>query len=294
MVNIINIDSKIPNLALEKVRKYYIDKGFTINDQPIFVGIVPTFISVVFDWNKNKVEKYEGLPNVYIGGSGYDLKSKLPKEIEMVNPKINMGFTTRGCIRECPFCIVPEKEGKIKAVADIYDIWDGKAKEITLFDNNIFAHKKHFKLIASQLIKENLSIDFNQGLDIRLLNNEYCEILEQLKFNKDVRFALDDFNLIPLVREKLSLLRKYKIRKNYFFYVISGFDTSFEDDYARLKFLKKENCRPYLQRHKSVKGKRIYTRCSQWVNQFWTFQKYDFKTFIREYEKDMNVKTRYC
>jgi hypothetical protein len=59
-----------------------------------------------------------------------------PKEIEIMKPKINYGFITRGCFRKCHFCLVPEKEGDLYVEADnlFYDFWDKKSKNIIIMD----------------------------------------------------------------------------------------------------------------------------------------------------------------
>ena len=129
-ISIINIDSKIPNLALKKIEKYHLDKGDeVIWDFPL-IPSDKTYVSIVFSWNKEQAKQY---PGADIGGSGYDLKKKLPPEIDKIKPRINLGFTTRGCLRKCYFCIVPEKEGVVRTEGDIYDLWDGKSKELTIF-----------------------------------------------------------------------------------------------------------------------------------------------------------------
>src|SRR5690242_20491176 len=96
-VNIINVDSKIPNLALAKVEKFYRDKGYSIESLPLYAGQMPTYVSVVFDWNRNQVLQFEGLKDTLIGGTGYDVSAKLPPEIESIKPRLNFGYTTRGC-----------------------------------------------------------------------------------------------------------------------------------------------------------------------------------------------------
>lgn len=279
-INIINIDSKkLPNLALVKVQKYYEDKGYKIYSSEMLIGKIPTYISVIFDWNRKKVVEYENIKDTFIGGTGYDITSSLPQEIESVKPHINIGFTTRGCIRHCGFCCVPQKEGNIRASGDIYDIWDKKSDTIRLLDNNILALKDHFKLIASQLMKENLLADF-EGFDIRLVDDEIAYILSKMRI-KQVRFALDFPELIPIVREKLNLLRKYKLRKDTIFYVLVGYNTTWQEDIERLEFLRSEGMRPFVMRYDSVRGNKRYTQLAQWVNLFWSFQKYSFDEFNR-------------
>jgi len=208
----------IPNFALEKLRVYYEQKGnkvTKIKDDsarilPFFIdNYNKIYVSCVFDYNKHFCKKWEGIAD--IGGSGYNLKKVLPVEIEKIKPKMNFGFTTRGCIRNCPWCIVPEKEGNIYVVGDIYDLWDGQNKDILIMDNNTLAAPKHFFKIAKQLKKENLRVDFNQGLDHRLLTDKICRELFSLKFYREIRFAFDHISYKKSVLKALKLLRKKRM-----------------------------------------------------------------------------------
>lgn len=122
-VLLIDIDSKIPNLALMKISHYHKDRrdnvGFNISNPD------KIYASVIFKKNKHKVD---GLHLMYpdaeidIGGSGYDLHKSLPQEIEDLSPDYSLypdcdtyyGFVSRGCIRNCHFYIVPKKEGMFK------------------------------------------------------------------------------------------------------------------------------------------------------------------------------------
>lgn len=290
-INIINIDSRLPNLALEKVKKYYLDKGYIVESQPRLVGKIPSYISVIFEHNRHKVTPYEDLTDTYIGGTGYDAKIKLPPEIDAVKPRINIGYTTRGCNRSCPFCLVPEKEGKIHIEGTIYDIWDGTSSKITLLDNNILQLPDYFREVCNDIKNENLVVDFNQGIDIRLLDEDIAEILQTIRM-QDVRFALDSPSLIPMFYEKLNLLRRYKIRRDPLVYVLVGFDTTWDEDMKRVEFLKKNGCRPYIQRYKFVLGNSRYAVLSEWCNQFWSLQKMSFEEFevIRRERPDKKKK----
>ena len=281
-VLLINIDSKLPNLALKKIEKYHLDKGDEIIwDMDLYCSWADKiYVSCIFTKNRGLARYYEDY-RAEIGGTGYDLRKTLPPEIESVKARINYGYTTRGCIRKCPWCVVPVSEGKLRVVGDIYDIWDGKNKWVVLFDNNILADPNHFDLICSQLIKEDLVVDFNQGLDIRLITPAICKQLEKLRFKKEVRFSFDQPAMENVVRRKVLLLRRYHIPKFYFFYVLVGFNTTFEEDMHRLKLLKEWGCRPYVMRHTNTPKEKRYIRLAQWVNMFWTFQKYGFKEFCK-------------
>jgi len=286
-VLLLNIDSRLPNLALKKVEMYHNQQGDeVIWDIPLMLnGVDRAYASCIFSKNRRKMVNYLGLrTDLMGGGTGYNHLITLPPEIEAMKPKINVGFTTRGCIRNCPFCLVPEAEGNIRAVGDIYDIWDGKTNSITLLDNNILALPKHFKLICEQIIAEGLKVDFNQGLDIRLVKRETIALLNRVKLLGGVRFAFDFPELETIVRRKVALLRRYYDRKYIFFYVLVGYNTTFEQDLHRCNVLKELGCRPYVMRHDNTPKEKRYIRLAEWCNQFWTFAKYNFEDFCREYE----------
>ncbi len=303
---LIKIDGKLPNLALEKIKKYYLDKGCEIYENyKTAPKVDKVFVSCIFTENRDECKFWEG--KAEIGGSGWDFaqdkdghliqlsKSELPPEIEDVKPKINWGFTTRGCIRNCEFCIVPRKEGIIHSVGDIYDIWDGKSDTITIMDNNILALKKHFFHITDQILKEGLKVDFNQGLDIRLLNDDIAKRLGEVK-GVDYRFAFDNLDVRDAVLEGIKLLQKYKINAA-FWYVYC--DEDFESAMERLVILKRFKQRPYLMRDKRVRGIKKFTLLSGWVNSMvyiHTMDFYDYiamkenkKSTIKETEKAMEI-----
>lgn len=291
---VINIDSvKIPNLALEKLKCYYREQGADIIiDNPLMINNVDrTYISCVFTKNVEMAREYARYKNVQIGGTGWDTVKKLPYEIDSVKPKINIDFASRGCIRDCSFCIVRDKEGPVRADRDIYDIWDGISKKIILLDNNILAIPKHFELVCGQAQKENLWLDFNQGLDVRLVDDKVANILSKTKL-KEIRFALDDVGMISMFGRKLKILRKHLPNKYFFVYVLSGYNSTFEEDLERLEFLKKEKCRPYLMRHEKVNGNKKYIELARWVNQPYLFAKYSFAEFKKLDGKKPDINQR--
>lgn len=282
-VNIISFDSKLPNLAMEKVKRYYLDKGYSIESLPMYAGVMPTYVSVIFTKNRQAVADQfcDGqLPGLSIGGSGWDINCRLPAEIEAVKPRINFGYCSRGCNNRCSFCLVPAKEGDATIEGDLYDLWDGRASAITLLDNNILQLPTHFRLICEQAQRENLKLDFNQGLDIRLLTDDVCAVLEKTRL-EDIRFALDSPALIPLFREKLALLRRFKVRKDPLVYVLCGFNTTWDEDMERILFLKGAGCRPYVMKHERVAGEQRYTIMQEWCNQFWPVAKMSYEDFAK-------------
>ncbi|NQT23378.1 MAG: hypothetical protein HQ579_08105 [Candidatus Omnitrophica bacterium] len=283
-VLIINVDSKIPNLALKKIEKYHLDRGDEViwNNELFQFSVDKTYVSIVFDWNKDKAKQF---PNAEIGGSGFSLKKTLPSEIDKVKPRINLGFTTRGCIRKCSFCIVPKKEGGIKIVGDIYDIWDGKSKNLIILDNNILALPNHFKKICEQLRKEKIKVDFNQGLDCRLLTGDIAKDLKSIS-HIEYRFAFDDIKLRPQVEKAIKLLRECGINRCNW-YVLVGFNTTFEEDLDRLNLLRDLKQNAYVQRYNAYKADRKYIPLARWANQHHIFQAMNYLQFLEKCKKEI-------
>jgi len=287
-VLLIDADGKLPNIALHKLAIWHRRQGDEVTwDMPLFLNQADkVYISTILTKTWPKVENLVGLrPDAVVGGTGtwgfIDPPPKLPFEVEVVKARINYGFTTRGCIRHCPFCIVPQVEGNIRAVGDIFDIWDGKAKALTLFDNNILALPDHFKTIVEQLFSNGLSVDFNQGLDIRLINEATLLLLQKLKMRR-LRFAFDDPKLAPLIEEKVAMIRQARLNRDVFFYVLVGFNTTWEEDQARLNLIRRLGCRAYVMKYESIRRDRRYIELSRWANMFWSFAKYEFEDFRRD------------
>ena len=133
------------------------------------------------------------------GGTGYGPGPNLPDEVEHTRPDYALypqfsgtayGFMTRGCPRNCGFCIVSKKEGRRSThVADLSEFWDGQ-KEVKLLDANLLACPDHEKLIL-QLAESGAWVDFTQGLDVRLITPDNVSLLNRVK-TKMLHFAWDD------------------------------------------------------------------------------------------------------
>jgi len=275
MIALWNLEPKYTNIALEKIRMYYeLHHERVVDYLPLEHHLYERiYCSSLFDFT----DKSQIPDDITCGGTGFDLITKLPPEIDVMKPKLNMGFTTRGCIRRCKFCVVPEKEGWIRKEGDIYDFWDGHSKKIIILDNNILALKDYFKLICRQIKKEKLMVDFNQGLDHRLLNNNVADILKSLRY-REYRFSFDSIKYENSVRQAIDILEKYEIKWS-MWYVLVGYDTSFAEDIYRLELLKSHKQLAYVQRYNG-KTNIFYTELAGWVNKPQLFKKYKFNDFL--------------
>lgn len=274
-------DTVIPNLALEKLSAYHLQKGDNVilNNFKYADEADKIYISNIFTWNTPKYSIFSKYKDkVFFGGSGYSLKTTLPPEIDSIKPHINLGFTTRGCIRRCKFCIVPEKEGKIKPVGNLRDLWNGKDKDIILLDNNILALPEHFNSICHEAQNIDVRLNFYQGLDFRLLNEINLKLLKATR-HKPLRFAWDNYNDVEIVESKLKLLFNYNVFNSQWF-ILVGFNTNFIEDVFRATFLKKFNQRVYAARYNYNRDKRYIPLC-RWINNPKRFFKMTFDEFLK-------------
>lgn len=301
-IGLINVDSKnIGNLAIMKLSAYHKKQGDTVElySPLLSYGLDLIYISKVFKFTPDyQYCTPEGVP-VVRGGSGYDLKTVLPPEIENIDPDYSLfdcgvykgkgrqkkkigefalGFTSRGCIRRCKFCIVPEKEGLPREVADIYDFWR-KQSHIILIDNNLTSLPGRFEKTCQQLIKEKVKTDFNQGLDIRLITPEMAQLLGKVRLWKQIHFAWDSVRHEGAVRRGIDILVKNGVAKHkLMFYVLIGFDSTPEEDMYRVEVLRGLDVDPYVMPFN--KNDTYQSRFARWVNHKATF----FSTPWEKYE----------
>lgn len=285
---IIDIDSKITNIALKKIEMFHELQGDEIfYNLPMMKGLCDkTYVSCVFDFNKHLCSEWEGIAE--IGGSGYDLKKELPPEIDCMKPKTNIGFTTRGCIRACEFCIVPKKEGKIHIVGDIFDFWDGISKNITILDNNILAEPNHFKFICKQIRDNNLTVDFNQGLDCRLFTEDMAAELKTIS-REDIRFAFDHISVYKNVVETCRIIEKFKLpHPRWYVYANEDFESALE----RLLILKRLGQRTYVMRDRRITHLPKYIALAHWGCVPQLFDKVDFYDYLVNYGTGIKSKVK--
>lgn len=269
-INLVDIDGAYPNLALMKMSTYWKATGATV----VLNSCAPSdhvFISCVFSGNMPQARKIQRALGGIIGGSGTGNHSiVLPAEIEHAVPDYSlygldysMGFTSRGCIRDCSFCIVPTKEGGICEHSPLDEFVRHKA--VVLLDNNFLASPL-WKTKLQHMIDHKLKVDFNQGLDIRLMTEEKAAMLAELS-PPYLRFAWDSMDLMPAIKKGIRLLRDagHPVNRNRVgFYVLTGYETTYQQDLYRLDYLHKLNINTHVQPF--VKN-RQNNRLSRWGNQ---------------------------
>jgi hypothetical protein len=217
------------------------------------------------------------IPNaaqVICGGTGYGPGPDLPDAVEHTRPDYSLypqfqgtayGFLTRGCPRNCGFCIVSGKEGRrSRQVADLSEFWDGQ-REIKLLDPNLLACPDHERLIL-QLADSRAWVDFTQGLDIRLITPDNAALLNQVR-TKMIHFAWDDPNvdLTPDFRRFLELTSIHDFRRLRV-YVLVNYNSTHEQDLYRVDTLRAMGYDPYVMIYDRPSALPITRQLARWVN----------------------------
>lgn len=283
-VALIDVDShNFPNLCLMKISAYHKSLGDKVEWWNGLKHYDIAYQSRVFDDTYTKdLEWVVNADEIIKGGNGYDLNSVLPDEIEHIYPDYSLygtdkayGFLTRGCPRHCPFCIVGDKEGLIShQIADLSEFWR-EQKEIILLDPNITAAKECEELFED-LIKTNSWIEFNQGLDVRLITDKNCEQINRMK-TKMIHFAWDSYEMQTY--EKLKEVRPLldKPSRNIRVYVLTNFNTTHEQDLERVYKLKELGYDPYVMIYDKPNSPKQTRKLQRWVNNKYVF--YSCETF---------------
>lgn len=306
---LVNVDSRW-NMAIRKMYNFFkkehevemIDlhfSGYPHKKKKVIdaSGYDKVFVSNIFDINKDRVQVVN-CNDVLFGGIGSNNPHmQLPCEIENTEPfyfpdeTISYGFITRGCIRDCWFCKVPKYEGKLKEYNSIESIV--KHKKVKFLDNNILAYKDHMKVFQWCLDHPEIKVEFNQGLDFRLVNDENLEALSKLNYMGEYIFAFDDPRYQPLLEKKMVLMKKWiskpwKLK----FYIYYHPSMDLKQLFDRVEWCRKNECLPYVMRDIACwdcELKDFLIDFTAYCNQPSMFKKCTFEQFLQKRKEGKSI-----
>ena len=306
-IGLIDVDGhNYPNLALMKLSAWHKEQGDHVEwYQPLFSGHMDkVYMSKIFSFTPD-YEYFVDADEIIKGGTGYCIetingeeifhKDKdicLPYEIEHIYPDYSIyseqtedcayGYLTRGCPRNCSFCHVSQKEQAYSyKVADLSEFWRGQ-KHIELLDPNLLACPD-WKDLLQQLIDSKASVNFNQGLDIRMMTDEKAQMLSQIKIDQ-IHFAYDRYEDRQLIEPKfLEFRKRSKIHPHDLqVYVLCGDREKrvLSEDLHRIYWLRENGYAPYIMLYDKdniPKGHEL-RKLQRWVNNriiFWKIDKFE-------------------
>ena len=168
---------------------------------------------------------------------------------------------TKGCTRKCSFCDVQKIcEGYIDKlpilpIIKYIESNFGLKKDILFFDDNTLISDKIIDIVeelkeagfyrGAKLNKRNRACDFNQGMDLRLLEDGKMDLIKSICVNP-IRFAFDNIAIKELFKKKIETIVSNGIR-NISVYVLYNYNDTPEDFYERISisanFNELYNCR---------------------------------------------------
>ena len=245
-IGILAVDSNYPNLALMKISSYHKARGDNV------------------EWY-NPLCEYD---KVYAA------------KVFTFTPDYN--FLTRGCPNRCKWCVVPAKEGNITPYMDIAEVSAGR-KNVILMDNNILA-SNYGLLQIEKIVSMGVRVDFNQGLDARLVTEDVAKLLAKVKWIKRIRFGCDTPGQIAECERATALIDKYGYKGEYFFYCILLND--FKEAFTRVNHWRVKGGRflPHCQPYRDLNNPhQIIPQWQKdlagWADKKWIFRSCEFKDF---------------
>jgi len=285
-IGFIKVDGNhFPNLALMKLSTYHKAQGDTVEWVNYWDRYDRVYCSKVFTFTPDDLTCIQA-DEIIKGGTGYKISNDtlfcddvIPDYSLFPSFSEAYGYLTRGCIRQCSWCVVPLKEGNIRPYCDIETVLQGRKRAI-LMDNNVLACNYGLEQIE-KIIELKCRVDFNQGMDCRLVTDDVAKMLSKVKWLRFIRFALDTKSQIEPLISALEKLNRYGIENRKIFVYTLLIDL--HDSYQRINLLKRLGVIPFAQPYFPIDGKSDIPQwqhdLTRYTNKTMILKNIDFKEY---------------
>jgi hypothetical protein len=202
-VLLLQLDGKLPNVALMRLAAHHRDLGDDVElrragneaqvERQLWDEHDKVYASMIFERTRPVAERLiRSNPEAIIGGTGWDLTTTLEQhgvatlaQDYSIYPefKSSIGFLQRGCRLRCSFCVVPEKEGRMREEQTVSELWrgDGHSRELHLLDNDFFGQPNWRDRIA-EIRDGGFKVSFTQGINARFLTEETAAAIASVDY----------------------------------------------------------------------------------------------------------------
>lgn len=205
-VLLLHLDGKLPNIALMRLASHHRALGDEVHlrHAPTLAAVEPelgddferVYASAIFERTRPVAERLHKIrPDAVLGGTGWSLTGTL-EDIGVTTQaqdyslyprfKPSIGFSQRGCRLRCDFCVVPRKEGSVRATQSISSIWrgEGHPRHVLLLDNDFFGSPA-WRDRVEELREGAFRVCFAQGINARMLSDEAARAIASLDIRDD-------------------------------------------------------------------------------------------------------------
>jgi hypothetical protein len=308
-VLLLQLDGKLPNIALMRLAAHHRDQGDTVllRRAGNLDAIEPhlsdprwerVYGSLIFEASRILAERARVIyPGILLGGTGWDVASSLEGVGIATRGRLDysdypawqqsIGFTQRGCRLKCPFCVVPMKEGVIREEQTVADVWRGEPwpRELILLDNDFFGQPRWLDRIE-EIRAGRFRVSFTQGINARMLTEDAAAAIASVDYRDDsmrTRRIYTAWDSRPdegrLFRGLEALLRHGIRPRHVMVYMLIGYwpdETHADRDYRRRR-LREFGALPYPM---------PYRRTRELVGfQRWVIGAYDKRVSWSEWER---------
>lgn len=233
----------------------------TPNDDFAFVGDPPlgvdhfteVHVSCAFTWDRAEAERLSRAwrpyaDKVLLGGPAHDDPGG--EFVPGLYLKRGMTITSRGCPRRCEFCLVPQREGRLRTL-NIAPGWD-------ILDNNLLAcPRRHIEAVLDMLREQAHAARFTGGLDARLCQPWLAKRLASMRL--DILYtAYDSDDTRADVERTVAMLRDAGLtRHEVGCYVLVGYgDDTPSAALSRLSWVRDIGAMPFAMYYRPAQDAR--------------------------------------